>query len=92
VPVSYVAWWFWGMGFCGEEVYDTPPASTGDALCQALVEPVWPWAIVASTPTLLAVVGGLVGILLRNARLLQFSLVVPLALGVLTVFLAPVLF
>jgi integral membrane sensor domain MASE1 len=47
--VSYVVWWFWGMGFCGEEVYDTPPGSTGDTLCGALIEPVWPWALVAST-------------------------------------------
>jgi hypothetical protein len=48
--VSYFVWWFWGMGFCGEETYDSPPGSTADALCQALVRPVWPWALLAATP------------------------------------------
>jgi hypothetical protein len=91
VPVSYVVWWFWGMGFCGEEVYDTPAGSTGDALCSALIEPVWPWALVAATPTLLALVGDLVSLRLRNQRLYQFSLLAPFALGVLTFLLAPAL-
>jgi hypothetical protein len=92
VPISYVVWWFWGMGFCGEEVYDTPPGSVGDALCGALIEPVWPWALVASTPTLLALIGGFVGLRLRNPRVFRFSLLAPLALGVLTFFLVPALF
>jgi hypothetical protein len=92
LPVSYLVWWFWGMGFCGEEVYDTPPGSTGDALCGALIEPVWPWALVAATPTLLALIGGFVGLLLRSPRLFGFSLLTPFALGVLTFFLAPALF
>jgi hypothetical protein len=92
LPVSYVLWWFWGMGFCGEEVYDTPPGSTGDALCGVLVDPVWPWALVASTPTLLALVGGFVGLRLRNPRLFRFSVVAPFALGILAFFLAPALF
>jgi hypothetical protein len=92
LPVSYVLWWFWGMGFCGEEVYDTPRGSTGDALCSALIEPVWPWALAASTPTLIALVGGFVGLRLRNPRLFSFSLLAPFALGVLTVVLAPALF
>jgi hypothetical protein len=80
------------MGFCGEEVYDTPPGSIGDALCGALIEPVWPWALVASIPTLLALVGGFVGLRLRNPRLFRFSLLAPFALGVLTLFLVPALF
>jgi hypothetical protein len=80
------------MGFCGEEVYDTPPGSTGDALCRAFVEPVWPLALAASTPTLLALVGGFLGLRLRRPRLFRFSLVAPFALGVLTFFLAPALF
>jgi hypothetical protein len=92
LPVSYVVWWFWGMGFCGEEVYDTPPGSTGDAICAAMIEPVWPWALVASTPTLLALVGGFVALQLRSPRLLRFALLAPFSLGVLTLFLAPALF
>jgi hypothetical protein len=92
LPVSYVLWWVGGMGFCGEEVYDTPAGSTGDALCGALVVPVWPWALVASTPTLLALVGGFVALCLRKPRLFAFSLVAPFALGVLTLFLAPAFF
>jgi hypothetical protein len=92
VPVSYAVWWVWGMGFCGEEVYDTGPGSSGDALCRALVEPVWPWAVVASTPTLLALIGGFLGLRLRNRGLLRFSLLAPLALGVVTFVLAPALF
>lgn len=92
LPVSYVVWWFWGMGFCGEEVYDTPPGSTGDALCGALVKPVWPWALVASTPTLLTLVGGFVGLLRHDRLLFQFSLVAPLGIGALTFVLAPALF
>lgn len=92
LPVSYLVWWFWGMSFCGEEVYNTPPGSSGDALCSALIRPVWPWALVASTPTLLALVGGIVGLRLRNPRVFNFALLAPLALGVLTFFLAPALF
>lgn len=92
LPVSYLVWWFWGMSFCGEEVYNTPPGSSGDALCSALIRPVWPWALVASTPTLLALVGGIVGLRLRNPRVFKFALLAPLALGVLTFFLAPALF
>jgi hypothetical protein len=91
LPVSYVVWWFWGMGFCGEEVYDTPPGSS-DALCAALIKPVWPWALVASIPTLLALVGGFFGLRLRDQRLFRFSLLAPFALGVLSFFLAPALF
>jgi hypothetical protein len=92
LPVSYVVWWFWGMGFCGEEVYDTPPGSTGDTLCGALIEPVWPWALVASTPTLLALVGGFTALVRRKRRLLMLSLLAPFAFGVLSLFLAPALF
>lgn len=89
LPVSYLLWWFWGSAFCGEEDYDT---STADALCDALVEPVWPMALVAATPTLVALVGGFIGLRLRNPRLFRFSMAAPFALGVLTFFLAPALF
>jgi|SRR5436190_6452736 len=92
VVVSYVVWWLWGMAFCGEEVYDTPPGSTGDALCGALVDPVWPWALVAAVPALLTLLGGFLGLVLRRPRLYSLSLVAPAAIGVLTLFLAPALF
>ena len=90
--VSYFVWWFWGMGFCGEETYDSPPGSTADALCQALVRPVWPWALLAATPTMLALGGGLLGLVFRLPRLFGFSLVAPVVLGVLTFLLVPALF
>jgi hypothetical protein len=89
VVVSYLVWWYWGTAFCGDE---SLPSSAGDALCQALVDPVWPWAVVAAIPTLLALVGGLVGLVSRRPRLFTFSLVAPVALGVLTLSLAPALF
>ena len=91
VLVSYFVWWFWGMGLCGEEAYDSPPGSTGDALCQALVQPVWPLALLAATPTMLALGGGLLGLIFRLPRLFVFSLVAPMVIGVLTFFLAPAL-
>lgn len=92
--VSYLVWWFWGMSFCGEEDYDSPPGSTGYALCRALVHPVWPWALVSAIPTVLALVGGLLGLVLRRPRLFRFSLLAPLGIGVLvlTFFLGPALF
>jgi hypothetical protein len=92
VAVSYLVWWFWGSAFCGEEFSDTPPGSTGDALCQALVDPVWPWALVSAIPTILALLGGCLGLVLRRPRLYRFSLVAPVAIGVLSFFLPPALF
>jgi hypothetical protein len=92
LPVSFFVWWLWGMGFCGEEVYNTPPGSTGDALCGALVEPVWPWALVAATPTFVALVGGFLGLRLRKQRVFRVSLLAPWVLGVLLFVLAPALF
>jgi|SRR5438067_4749902 len=92
LPVSYVLWWFWGSAFCGEDAIDTPPGSTGDALCHALIRPVWPWALVSSTPTLVALTGGFIGLRLRNPRLFRFSMAAPFALGLITFFLAPALF
>jgi hypothetical protein len=80
------------MSFCGEEVYNTPPGSMGDALCTALIEPVWPWALVASTPTLLAVIGGFLGLRARNPRVFRFSLLAPWVIGVLGFLLAPAVF
>ena len=88
LPISAFIWWFWGMAFCGEEVYDTK----GDAICSAIVAPVWPWAIVAATPTWIALGAGLVALRSGNRTLFQFALIAPFAFGVLTFFLAPAIF
>jgi hypothetical protein len=53
---------------------------------------VWPWALVSATPTVLALVGGFLGLAFRRQRLFGFSLVAPVAIGVLTFFLVPALF
>jgi hypothetical protein len=92
IVASFFVWWFWGMAFCGEEISDSAGRSTGDAVCEALVRPVWPWAVVAATPALLGLVGGLLGLVFRRPRLFRFSLVAPAAVAILTFFLAPALF
>src|ERR1051325_2877302 len=66
VAVSCLVWWFWGQSFCGEEAYDSPPGSTRYALCPALVDPVWPWALLSAIPTILTLVGGCLGLVLRR--------------------------
>ena len=77
VPVSFIVWWVGGTAMCGEEVYNTPPGSAGDSLCDALVEPVAPWAAVAALPTLLAAAVGFVALRFDRRRLLVFSLIAP---------------
>jgi hypothetical protein len=90
VPVSFILWWFGGMAMCGSEIYETPPGSVGDSLCNALVDPVAPWATLAALPTLLAAAGGFAGLRLGRRRLFYFSLIAPfvLALVGVQVFLA----
>jgi hypothetical protein len=85
VPVSFILWWAGGTAMCGEEVYDTPPGSVGESLCDALVEPVAPWAAVAALPTLVAAAGGFAGLRLRRRRLFFFSLITPFVLALLSV-------
>src|SRR5215212_7262550 len=80
VPVSLILWWVGGTAMCGEEVYDTPPGSVGDSLCNALVEPVAPWAAIAALPTVLAAAGGFAGVRLGRRRLFYFSLITPFVL------------
>lgn len=77
VPASVVLWFIGGYALCGMEVYDTPPGSAGDTLCSALVEPIVPWALLASTPLLAALVGGFIGIRLRNRDLFVLALSAP---------------
>jgi uncharacterized membrane protein YozB (DUF420 family) len=57
-----------------------------------VVEPIWPWAVVAATPTWVALVAGLVALRSGNRALFRFALIAPLALGVLTFFLVPAIF
>jgi len=85
VPFSFILWWIGGMGMCGSEIYETPPGSVGDSLCEALVEPVAPWAAIAALPTLLAAAGGFAGVRLGRRRLFYFSLITPFVLAVLGV-------
>jgi hypothetical protein len=80
VPFSFILWWIGGEGMCGSEIYETPPGSVGDSLCQALVEPVVPWAAIAALPTLLAAAGGFAGIRLGRRRLFYLSLIAPFVL------------
>jgi hypothetical protein len=80
VPLSFILWWIGGESTCGSEVYETPPGSVGDSLCDALVEPVAPWAAIAALPTLLAAAGGFAGIRLGRRRLLYLSLIAPFVL------------
>lgn len=86
VPASAILWYVTGEAWCGEETYDTPAGSAGDALCTTLVKPVVPWVLLGSLPFLLALVGGLVGIRRRNRGLYVFSLVAPFVLVAFAVF------
>ena len=80
VPVCAFFWLVGGGAFCGEEVYDTPPGSVGDSLCNALVEPVVPWAAIAAAPFGLAAAAGRVAIRRRDRRLLLVALIAPFVL------------
>ncbi len=75
-----------GNSFCGEEDYDTPPGSIGDALCTTLVHPVVPWASLAAVPVVLAAVGGFVAIRRRKESLFLIAVCAPFVLVVLVVF------
>lgn len=77
VPTSGLLWFVGGYALGGEEVYDTPPGSVGDSLCTALVEPIVPWALLASVPFLAALVGGFLGIRLRHRGLFVLALSAP---------------
>jgi hypothetical protein len=72
-----VLWLVGGYAFCGEEVYNTPPGSVDDSLCSALVQPIVPWALLASVPFFASLVGGLIGIRLRNRELFVLALSAP---------------
>ena len=89
---SAFLWFVGGQGMCGEEVYDTPPGSAGDTLCQSLVGPVAPWAAIAALPLMLAAIGGLIAIGLESRRLFFVALVAPLLLVVVGVLATLALF
>ena len=82
IPASVLLWLAGGMASCGEEVYDTPPGSTADTLCQTLVKPVAPWLLLAALPFAMVLAGGFVGIRRRNRRLYVAALTVPFVLVV----------
>ena len=83
VPASAVLWFVEGQAWCGEETYNTPPGSTGDALCTRLVEPIVPWASLAATPLLVAAIGGVLAIRLRRRGLFLAVISAPFAFVVL---------
>ena len=85
VPVSSFLWLVGGTAMCGEEVYITPPGSVGDSLCNALVEPIAPWAALALLPTLLAAAGGFAALRLDRRRLFLFSLIAPFVLALVSI-------
>jgi hypothetical protein len=92
VPASAMLWFAGGYAFCGEEVYDTPPGSAGDTLCRALVEPIVPWALLASVPFFATFLGGFVGIRLRSRRLFVVALSAPFLVVVFALFATTAVF
>jgi ABC-type Na+ efflux pump permease subunit len=92
IPASIVLWLVGGMAACGEETYDTPPGSVGDSLCEGLVRPVLPWALLASIPFVLGLAGGLAAMRRGDRRLLIAATAVPPALFVLGILIFPAVF
>ena len=78
-------WFVGGQTWCGEETYDTPPGSAGDALCTKLVEPIVPWASLAAIPFLVVTIGGVVAIRLRRRGLFVAAVSAPFAFVVFAV-------
>jgi hypothetical protein len=80
LPASAFLWLVGGMSACGEETYSTPPGSFGDSMCGALVDPVAPWALIASAPLLVVSVVGFIAIHRESRRLFAVAMVLPLLL------------
>ena len=76
----------WRTAWCGEEVYDTPPGSTADALCRTLVDPVAPWLVLAALPFAVVLFGGFAGIHLGSRRLFLIALTAPFVVVLVAVF------
>jgi hypothetical protein len=85
LPASALLWFVVGQSWCGMEVSDTPAGSVGDSLCTNLVEPVVPWALVASLPLLVVLVGGLAALRFHRRRLFALAVTAPFVLVVLAV-------
>ena len=79
VPASAVLWLVGGQAWCGEETYNMPPGTAGDALCARLVEPIVPWASLAAIPFLVAAIGGVVAIRRRRRGLFLAAVSAPFA-------------
>jgi hypothetical protein len=88
VPASFLLWMIGAQASCGEEIYDTPPGSLGDRACNALVEPIVPWALMAAVPLGVGLVAGFAAIGTKHRGLLLFATVTPLSLVVLAIFAA----
>jgi len=86
VPASAVLWFVEAQSWCGEETYDTPPGSAGDAFCTTLVEPIFPWATLAAVPFLAAAIGGVIAIRLRRRGWFVAAVSAPFAFVAFAVF------
>jgi hypothetical protein len=86
LPASAVLWFVGGQAWCGEETYNTPPGSTGDAFCSTLVEPIVPWAALAAVPFLVAAIGGVVAIRLRRPGMFIAAVSAPFVFVVFALF------
>lgn len=75
LPASVLLWFIGGYSFCGTDT--TEPGEVGDWACGALVEPVVPWVLIAATPLLSLVAGGLVALRRESWRLFALAVVGP---------------
>ena len=76
LPASGLLWFVGAMAAGGGEIYDPPPP--------AFVDPGIPaaWVLIALSPTLLALVGGYLGIRHRWNELFVFALTAPYLLAI----------
>jgi hypothetical protein len=68
------------MAACGEEIGDAPPGSLGDRACNALVDPVVPWAALSAVPLGIAIVVGAIALRRGSRSLLRVAIAVPMVL------------
>jgi hypothetical protein len=80
LPASGLLWLVGAMAAGGGEIYDPPPPP-------AFVDPGFPgaWVLIALSPTLLALVGGYLGIRHRWNELFMFALTAPYLLALIGV-------
>jgi hypothetical protein len=79
LPASALLWFVGAMAAGGGEIYDPPPP--------VFVDPGVPggWELIAASPTLIALVGGFIGLHRRRPGLFAFAMAAPFMLVVLGV-------